>query len=193
MKMLLGIMAVIALFAVPGMAADVPVAIHVDAYCAVVEVPTVLAMTVNDVDGAPASDGLHQATGAFKVQGNKAFTAELTSQYVSNSAGAVQGGGEPVYPTAYIGGTNSDPTKGIGFGPGILDLTNGGTAGDWSGTTCKIAMSFAAGMTTGKIRINSYLNSGRTGIPLNGAFDGGQVAVPGDYTGKLILTLSIVP
>jgi len=191
MKKVLGILAVVALLTAPVMAADVPVTITVSPYCAIVTAPGALVMTANDVQhsGVAVYNGLHQAETPFTVQGNKSFTATLTSQFTSNSAGDVPGGTQPTYPTAYIGGTNSDLTKGIGFGPSVVGLTNGGADLGWNGIALKETVSLNAGVTSGTIRINTYIDSGRTGVALGG----GQAAGPGTYTCNLYLTLAVAP
>jgi hypothetical protein len=191
-KKLLGIMAVVALFAVPVMAADIPVTITVAPYCAILTAPGPLIMSVTDpLASAIVGVGLHQAETTFTVQGNKVFTATLTAQYTSNSAMDVPGGTEPTYPTAYTGGAPlTPPTNGIGFGPGFPSLSNGGTATGWNGITLKDVLSLNAGVTNGTLRINTYLDSGRSGVPGAG---GGQLAPPGSYTCNLYLTLAIAP
>ncbi len=190
MKKLLTIMAVVVLFAAPVMAADIDVTITVDPYCAITTAPGALVMTVNDVVAtATVGANLHQASTTFVLQGNKTFTATMTAEFTSNSAMDVPGGTEPTYPTAYIGGVDTDLSKGIGFGP-AFSLDNGGTSTGWHANDLKDTLSLNAGITTGVLTINTYLDSGRSGVA---ATSGGQLAAPGDYTCKLYLTLSITP
>lgn len=182
-------MAVVALLAVPVIAADIPVTITVAPYCAIVTAPGPLIMTVSDVyhTGVALSEGVHQATTTFKVQGNKVFTAVMTAQYTSNSAMDVPGGTEETYPTAYTGGAPASPaTNGIGFGP-AFSLNNGGTATGWHATDLKDTLTLNAGVTDGTLKINTYLDSGR-GVA---AASGGKLAAPGEYTCNLYLTLSV--
>jgi len=192
----LAIVGLLALLAGPAMAADadVPVQITVLPYCAIAEAPGSLVMTASDVyhTGVAVSEGVHQATTTFKMQGNKAYTAVMTAQFTSNSAGDVPGGTELTYPTAYIGGVNTDLTKGIGFGP-AFSLNNGGTSTGWSGTALKDTLTLNAGVTEGTLKINTYIDSGRTGIPGADPINPGQLAAPGEYTCNLYLTLSIAP
>jgi hypothetical protein len=102
----------------------------------------------------------------------------------------VPGGTEPTYPTAYTGGAPATPPKnGIGFGPGFA-LNNGGTSTGWHAIDLKDTLSLNAGVTDGTLKINTYLDSGRSGVPGAG---GGQLAAPGDYTCNLYLTLSVAP
>jgi len=168
--------------------ANVPVTITVEPYFAIVTAPGPLVMTANDIyhTGVAVYNGLHQAETSFTVQGNQTFYGILTAQFTSNSAGSVPGGSEPTYPTAYIGGTNADLTKGIGFGPAFLSLSNSGTATGWNGTAMKDVLTLNAGVTNGTLRINTYIDSGRSGVALGG----GQAAAAGTYTCLLYLTLA---
>jgi hypothetical protein len=190
-KKLLGIVAVVALMAVPAMAVDVPVMIHVSPYCGIVTAPGTLTMTVNDVyhTGVALSEGLHQATTLFSVQGNQAFNVTLTAPYISNGSGPfLPGQTANGYPTAYIGGTpNGTGTNGIGFGVTILNLTNNTNAG-WAAPAASTALQFPAGASNGQIRINTYIDSGRSNLVM---LDGGKMAEPGDYATTLVMTVSV--
>lgn len=196
MKRMLGIMAVVALLASPALAADAEanVSIEVVEYIAIVTAPGLLDMTVSQTEGdalaaGNISEGVHQATNTFQVQGNDTYTLEVVPAWVSNSVihtPGSEGNLGDQWPTAYTGGAPADPpTNGIGFGLSIRNETLG-TADGWTPSEGKCSVAFDAGVSDGSMKINTYVDSGRSGIP--GAA-GGELAPIGTYTTVLYLTL----
>ena len=198
MKKLLGIMAVVALLAVPVMAAelpaptaDVPVAIHVDDYCAIMGTPQSLVMTANDIwhTGVVVQEGLHAASGTFNVQGNRTVLVTLTTPYVTTTTNVVPGGPAGGYPTFYTGGVPTDGGKnGIGVGVSMYNITTpANVETGWNpALPGSASITFQGGLSQGKLAINSYIDSGRSDMVVAT----GKLAGPGDYTGKFILTLT---
>lgn len=196
----LALMAVVALMAAPVLAQEPPhdataaVEIEVVEYVAVVIVPGLLDMTVSQTEGdalaaANISEGVHQATTPFQVQGNDSFTVQVIPAWKSNSVihtPGSEGGIGDQWPTAYTGGTpNTEFTNGIGFGLSIANLT-AGTADGWTPAEGDCHLAFNPGVSDGSMKINTYVDSGRSGIP--GAA-GGELAPIGTYTTVLYLTL----
>lgn len=192
MKKLLGILAVVALLAVPVMAqSNVPVTINVASYVGLTVPPGSLVMAVTDpVASATVGVGVHQAETTFQVQGNVAMRLNLTASELSPSTSVVNGQegalGDP-WPTARLGG--SPAAAGIGYGPSLFNVTAGTSDGFTPVTEQDCRLAFAAGLSDGRIRINSYLDSGRSTI----VGLSGQLAPPGAYTGALTLTVSVGP
>jgi len=189
MKKLLGILAVLALLAVPavaGTAANSTVTINVASYCGIVVAPGGLTMAVTSPEvGATASEGQHQATTTFKAQGNVPFNVVLTANETTGAVQVTQGMeggiGDP-YPTARMDADNA-----IGYGV-ALSKTSGTPAADgWTPADLNCHLTFPVGLSDGQIKINSYLDSGRSTII---GYDG-HLAVPGTYTGTLTVTVSV--
>jgi len=201
MKKFLGIMAVVALIAVPVMAdppsADMSVKITVAPFCGVVGTPGALVLTASDVYHAGVAideaTGLHQASAAFSVQGNKNVLVTLTTPYTTTTANVVPGGPAGGYPTFYTGGApDGDAKNGIGVGVQMINVTTpANTETAWNpAAPGSASITFQGGLSDGKIKINTYIDSGRTDM-VSGSIGGGKLAAPGEYTGKFILTLSM--
>jgi hypothetical protein len=90
--------------------------------------------------------------------------------------------GDP-WPTAV-----RDENNAIGYGVTLSNISIGGGSGGWNPGTESIVVGFAEGQSTGRVRIHTYLDSGRSDIT---AASGGNLARPGLYTGTVFLTLSI--
>ena len=188
------LLAVVALIAAPVMAADVPVEINVVEYCAIDIGTAVLDMTVNELQGdnPTVAEGTHQATATFEAVGNSTFTVTVTPEYKSNAtiytSGMVGGVGDE-YPTAYTGGApNTAGTNGIGFGLTIQNVTAATAPVAYDPAVVGVTTGFTAGVSEGKLLINTYLDSGRSGIA---GPDGGNLAEVGLYT--TVLTLTVAP
>lgn len=187
LMMLIGCMALMAVFTSHAMGATSDVEIEVLPYCGVVVEPGLLDMNVTTVVAdATASEGQHQATTTFKVQGNQAFnvvlTVDLTTAAVQVTAG-MEGGLASLYPTATM-----DPANAIGYGMTLSNLTTPASDG-WTPGELNCNLVFPAGLSEGQIKINSYLDSGRSTLD---GYDG-KLARPGSYTGVVTLTVSIPP
>jgi hypothetical protein len=193
-KKLLGMMAVVAMIAAPAMAdpstGTSAVQITVQSYCGLAVPPGTLTMSVNSVAyGATVSEGINQATTTFAMEGNAPYYVMVTPDATSASTSVVNGQagglGSP-YPTAYTSGHSF----GIGYGLSISG-SNGLTSAGWgtspSGDFTKIETAVAAGLTTATLKINSYLDSGRSTIQGYS----GMLAPPGVYTGVLTITVSV--
>jgi len=189
MKNVIALAIVIGLFAVPAMAADdsatANVEINVEAYCEITVEPGVLDMTVDqDQDPLPpVSEGQHQATTPFELQCNSNSSVVLTVDYASNCVIVTPGmktGDE--WPTAYTGGSpNSGATNGIGYGL-ALTIDGVGTFG-WDPALGNCNLTAPPGISTGEIKINSYIDSGRD-IAQN------NIAAIGLYTGVVTMTVT---
>ena len=66
-------------------------------------------------------------------------------------------------------------------------LTNNTNAG-WAAPAASTALQFPAGASNGQIRINTYIDSGRSNLVM---LDGGKMAEPGDYATTLVMTVSV--
>ncbi len=175
-----------------GCDAEVGVAITVEPYAALLGVPDSLVMDVNDIQapgGSPLiNEGTHQASTTFTVQGNVGFVVTLTVNEATTSVIVTPGSipGDP-WPTARrVVESVIDPDNAIGYGVSLSNLAGG--SGGWNPPTQNIVVGFGAGQSTGKVNINTYLDSGRSDLP---SFYGGFLARPGLYKGTIFLTLSI--
>ena len=196
----LALMAVVALIAAPAMAVDlggsgeVGVTITVVEYVAIEIAPGALEMEVNELQGRSptVNEGTHQATRTFQAVGNDTFSVTVTTEYKSNSVIYTSGmlGDVPdAYPTAYTGGAPENPaTNGIGFGLAIENVTDATGYVAYNPTVVGVTTGFTAGVSEGRLKINTYLDSGRSG---NAGPDGGELADVGVYTTVLTLTLSL--
>lgn len=182
-------MVAVILMAVPAMAAELVdtsvVTITVDPYCAIMVPPGTLTMDVTDVQAtATASEGTHEATTTFKAQGNQAFNVVLTvdeeTAAVIVTAGMEGGIGDP-YPTA-----RKDTANAIGYGMALTNQTTPAVDA-WTPAEHDCHLAFPVGLSDGQIKINSYLDSGRSTI----LGYTGYLAAPGTYSGTVTLTLSI--
>jgi hypothetical protein len=189
MKKLITILAAVSILMMASLAmgATSNVEIEVLPYCGVVVEPGLLDMDVTTVEAdATASEGQHQATTTFKVQGNQAFyvvlTVDLTTAAVQVTAGMEGGIGSP-YPTATM-----DENNAIGYGMALFNLTTPATDA-WTPSELDCHLPFPAGLSDGQITINSYLDSGRSTLL---GYDG-KLARPGPYSGEVYLTVSITP
>ena len=175
--------------------AEVGVAITVTSYVALLGVTSSLVMTVNDIQapgGSPViNEGTHQATTEFTVQGNVAMNIVLTVNEATDSVIYTPGSlsGDP-WPTARLtSGTEAENlVNAIGYGLQLSNLTVPAVDG-WNPVVQNCNLAFGAGASTGKILINTYLDSGRSDLPAAG-LEGGNLARPGLYEGTVFLTLS---
>ena len=183
----LAIVGLLALLAVPAWAAESAVTINVASYCGVTVAPGGLTLAVNSV-WAP---GVNQvAETPFVVEGNTGYYLRVTANETSPSTSIVAGQagvvGDP-FPTARLGGVST--AAGIGYGVSLVGGLSAGWGNSPANDFTKIQIPVTAGYKAANLRINSYLDSGRSTI----VGYNGQLAPPGTYTGTLTLTVALTP
>jgi len=200
MKKLLGILAVVALFAMiaaPAMAGNTStVTINVGAY-ATVSVGNLPAFTVTGLQ-ADNNYATQHADTTITAVSNTAFKITVTADRHSGSA--IQTPGSPPsyvgdqWPTAYIDNDDSVAANGLGFGFGITDTSqsmagqNGGYSPAEGGAAGNAKLTGRnAGTHAITLSAGTYLDSGRSGAV---GPNGGQLAKVGTYTATLTVTIA---